>query len=225
MLNQILSFFSIFNFVDFAIAIMFFISVMIAARMGVRKEVMLLVMIVLPAMAVAFLPHDMLDDYISELIPNPSYSKMCAQSVIYIVFFFMSAVLKRNIGGERIRYTKILSVDGILGAVFGFIRGCVVLAFLLAAHAHFCPKPVYAIENSYFASLAKKYLISLDERFELYFEHTDQVAFEMEAFLYEKGKNKKKANKKSAKEEKDQALIDNKVVDIDADEHNPDIEP
>lgn len=222
--SRLIEFFKLLNVMDQAIICIFFISMVIGFKFGLKKELLFLILMVVPGAAAAFIPTNLIEDYLSEVIVSKNAIKVLAPSVIYVVFMFITIVLKRSIEGEYETNRMGLSWDSFFGLLYGFLRGYVILVFIILAHAHFFHKPLDVFKNSFIVQKTKNHLLDFDGRFEKLFEHTDKVAKEIEEEMMKKKKPVVKYYKNSLQDAEDIDLSNYPIKDIDSDEYNPDIE-
>lgn len=217
MLAQILVYAKLLNIVDHAIICMFVLSMMLSVRLGFRKEVTFLILMALPAAAAAFIPTELLEEYLAEALVNKNVIKMAAHGTVYTIFMFISIIIKKSLEREHFVTNRLISWDSFGGLIFGFVRGYVILSFLMIAHAHFFPRPIPLFAESLIVRSTKSHLIDFNGSFEELLKHTDKEAAEI----------KKRMNGETEDDEKidgDGTLAEYPIRDIDADELNPDIE-
>lgn len=224
MFDQIVVFGKLLNLVDQAIICVFIISMLIAARLGLKRELLLMIVIALPTSAVAFIPTGLIEEYLSEVIVSKKMVKLLAPSVIYTVFLFISIIIKRSIESEHVVRGGTFSLDFIGGLIFGFVRSFVILLSIMIAHAHFFSQPIQEVQESLIITYTKSLLTRFDGRFEDLLTHKKKIEEEIaEDFSKARGGRKKRNTDLSKKQREHLESV--KVVDIDADESNPEIRP
>lgn len=220
--DQIKSFFDAFNIIDYVSLFIVISSVIIAVKLGLKKECLLSLVMFVPTAAAGFIPTEILEEYLLEVIVSKQAAKFVATIVIYFIFLFISIILKKNVEKNIRDESKLLSLDSFGGFIFGLIRGYLIIVFVIVGHAHFFAKPLQAMEKSVVIKAVKGHLLGIDSRFEEVFKHSDKVSKEIMKEL-----NEENASKEHNSEKKGSAKVidDEPIVDIDSDEANPEIEP
>lgn len=118
------------NWADWAIVIVLTLSSVISLARGFIKEALSLVIWIV-ALVVANVFSNRLEVFLTNLIATPSLRSMAAFVLVFIGVLFIGALLNFLIG-LIVKATGLSGTDRLLGMLFGFARGIlIVLVFLI----------------------------------------------------------------------------------------------
>ena len=128
------------NWADWAILSIILVSSLISLKRGFVKEALSLVNWVL-AFFVAVTFRGMLALLLVDHIETPSIREMAAFGILFVVTLILGAMVNFLIG-ELVKMTGLSGTDRLLGMIFGFLRG-----FILVMTALILIPPIIAIDQ------------------------------------------------------------------------------
>ena len=131
------------NWADWVILTILLISSLISLKRGFVKEALSMVNWVL-AFVVAVTFRDQLSLILVEYISTPSIRDLSALAILFALTLIVGAMVNYLIG-ELVRMTGLSGTDRFFGVIFGFIRGFIVVMFLLI----FLPSLISIEEDSW----------------------------------------------------------------------------
>ncbi len=132
------------NIADWIIVGILVVSSLISLKRGFIKESLSLV-IWFSAFFIAMLFHPNMESLLSEYIPAASLRSMAAFGIIFIAVLLVGSVINGLIA-QLVKVTGLTGTDRLLGMIFGFLRGVV----LLLATFVFLPNIVPIQEDSWY---------------------------------------------------------------------------
>jgi membrane protein required for colicin V production len=121
--------FSAFNWVDWFIVIIVVLSTVLSLKRGFFQEALSLVIWLL-AIIISFTFHPHMSVLLDGYIASPSLRQITAVITLFIICL-MAGGLFSFLMGQLIMVTGLTTLDRLLGLVFGFLRGVVIVVVVL----------------------------------------------------------------------------------------------
>ncbi len=118
------------NWIDISIFLVVSLSVLIGIFRGFIREALSLVNWGLAIFASVYF-HELAQSYLKNSIESPAVRSIAAFAAVFIVFIIIGSLLTHCVG-FLVRKSGLGGTDRMLGLMFGFVRGVLVSAVLLA---------------------------------------------------------------------------------------------
>ncbi|MGH9405225.1 MAG: CvpA family protein [Terriglobia bacterium] len=133
------------NWVDWLLAIIVLLSIVLAARKGFIRELISLAAVI-AGLIVAALEYWRAAAWFSDLVKSQQIADGCGFLAIFILILIAGAIIAL-LARMLVRTAGLEGFDRLMGAVFGLVRGVIVDSVLLMVLLAFSIKPVAVSES------------------------------------------------------------------------------
>ncbi len=128
------------NMIDWGIVSIITLSCLISIKRGFVKEAISLAIWVI-AFVVSMLFHESFAFLLIDYIPEPSIRRLIAMGLLFMATLLVGSLVNYLIA-QLVKMTGLTGTDRLLGVIFGFFRGVILIVVLLIFVPAFAPVEV-----------------------------------------------------------------------------------